>query len=137
MEAGQTMLSLGWGATESTKIDRTELRGVLTTIGGAEQCNEQAGSDLTDGGSVVCALGSENKGKCIMGGDSGTGAVVNQNGVLMLAAINSQVTVYNGTLDCSGGELTAFYLRPAYFLDFIASSTGLTQEYLTGATDKL
>ncbi|KAJ2366205.1 hypothetical protein IW150_006004 [Coemansia sp. RSA 2607] len=137
MEAGQTMLSLGWGVVESTSIDRTELRGVLTIIGDAEQCNEQAGSDLTNGGSVICALASQNKGKCIMSGDSGTGAVINQNGTLMLAAINSQVTVYNGTLDCSGGELTAFYLRPSYFLDFIASSTGLTREYLTGLTDVL
>ncbi|KAJ1822454.1 hypothetical protein LPJ56_000777 [Coemansia sp. RSA 2599] len=136
LEDGQVMLSLGWGLAESTVADRSELRGILTTVSSAKVCNDNTGSKLVDGGSAICALGKNNVGTCIMSGDSGTGAVINDNGRVKITAINSQTSVTNGGKGCEDGTLNAFYVRVGYFLDFIAEKTGYSRDYLTGKANK-
>ncbi|KAJ2706502.1 hypothetical protein FB645_001509 [Coemansia sp. IMI 203386] len=132
IEEGQAILSLGWGITEATVADRSELRGSLTILSSVDDCNNGTKSGLVDNGPVICALGKSNVGKCIMSGDSGTGAAINDNGQLKLAAINSQVSVAAGGLGCEDGTLNAFYIRPGYFVDFVAKKTGYSKDYLTG-----
>ncbi|KAJ2857964.1 hypothetical protein J3B02_000621 [Coemansia erecta] len=136
MQDGQVMLSLGWGLAESTVADRSELRSIMTTVSSAEKCNASTGSQLKDNGSVICALGKNNVGKCIMSGDSGTGAAVNDNGQLKITAINSQISVVSGGKGCEDGTLNTYYIRVGYFLDFLVRETGYPKEYLTGKTKK-
>ncbi|KAJ2719257.1 hypothetical protein GGI07_005326 [Coemansia sp. Benny D115] len=131
LEAGQKVLTMGWGMNESKDIDDSVLRGLIVKIDSVEECNKKNSASLTKDGSAVCSLGSDSPGRSICSGDSGTGVVVNQNGRLKLAALNSQITRMQDGLKCGHSDASAFYLRIGYFVDFIVKATGLSKEYLT------
>ncbi|KAJ1901369.1 hypothetical protein LPJ66_000829 [Kickxella alabastrina] len=126
---GQAMLAMGWGKAESESIDRTELRGLITSVG---NCNGGNKSSLTSDGPVICSLGDNSPGRSICSGDSGTAIVVNDGGVLKLTALNSMISLVDNAVDCGSTQMVSFYLRIPYFIDFLVGTTGLSKEYLTG-----
>ncbi|KAJ2636433.1 hypothetical protein GGF40_003001 [Coemansia sp. RSA 1286] len=134
IDDGQTMLTLGWGRTEEGAENTELLRGTYVYAGNTTMCQKFVKGFVDNNGPLICAPNILNPHSTICKGDSGTGVMVNQDGVLMIAGHASMI-VNVGESECGNDTGSAFYTRIAYYLDFISETTGLSKDYLLGLTN--
>ncbi|KAJ2858594.1 hypothetical protein GGI22_003300 [Coemansia erecta] len=125
--AREPVTAIGWGQTE-TGVLSTELHGATLVTGTVRDC-QQLLPEYFANGPLICTPGKYTPGVSSCNGDSGTGVVVEYDGMQMLAAFDSHVR-WNGEASCSADTSVHYYVRAAYHLDFIVAATGLTKKYL-------
>ncbi|KAJ1721476.1 hypothetical protein LPJ53_004011 [Coemansia erecta] len=134
--ANQALLTLGWGQTESGATDTNMLRGTVVYAGNSTLCSQFSGDWQSNDGPQICTPNILHAHSSACMGDSGTGLMINNEGVLSVAGLVS-IAVNIGESECgndTGGQL---YVNAGYYLDFIANTTGLSKEYLTGLTNDM
>ncbi|KAJ1801086.1 hypothetical protein LPJ59_000584 [Coemansia sp. RSA 2399] len=133
IEPNQPLMASGWGGTEATAILKNMLRGVIVITGDQADCKKLNSGFETSNGPQVCTLGKLTPEHSTCGGDSGTSVVISQDGVEMLAGLDS-IAVYPDGGDCGVSTSGHFYIHPYYHIGFITDSTGLTESYFVNST---
>ncbi|KAJ1799242.1 hypothetical protein LPJ56_006649 [Coemansia sp. RSA 2599] len=130
---GQTMLSTGWGQTEENAPDQSILRGAFVIAGNKTLCQPIMNDFEDNNGPQICAPGALTPytGSCM--GDSGTSLIISSQGKLMHTGIVS-ITVNTNQTECANPTGAHYYVRSAFYMDFIVQTTSLTKEYLTSFT---
>ncbi|KAJ1847850.1 hypothetical protein LPJ73_004143 [Coemansia sp. RSA 2703] len=132
----QAMLTLGWGKTDSGAANTNLLRGTVIYAGNSTLCSKFSSDWQSNNGPQICTPNILHAHSSACMGDSGTGLMINNQGVLSVAGLVS-IAVNIGESECgnlSGGQL---YVNAGYYLDFIAKTTGLSKEYLTGLSNNM
>ncbi|KAJ2779879.1 serine-type endopeptidase activity protein [Coemansia interrupta] len=132
----QALLTLGWGQTEPAASNTNMLRGTVVYAGNSTLCSRFSSDWQSNNGPQICTPNILHAHSSACMGDSGTGLMINNQGVLSVAGLVS-IAVNIGESECgndTGGQL---YVNAGYYLDFIASATGLSKEYLTGLTNNM
>ncbi|KAJ2552278.1 hypothetical protein EV175_003381 [Coemansia sp. RSA 1933] len=135
IEPNQSLMATGWGGTEANAIMKNILRGVIVITGNDTDCKKLNSEFESSNGPQVCTLAKLTPGHSTCGGDSGTSVVINLDNIEMLAGLDS-IAVYADGGDCGVATSGHFYIHPYYHIDFIVSSTGLTESYLTDEDDE-
>ncbi|KAJ2716762.1 Transmembrane protease serine 11F [Coemansia spiralis] len=131
----QSLMAMGWGITEPTAVVRTVLRGVLAITGSVKDCQGFVSSFQTHDGPQVCTIGNLTPDRTTCSGDSGSAVVINNNGVVQLAGLNS-VGLYHGAMSCGAADSAHFYTHPAFHIDFIVKATGLPKSFFASQSTK-
>ncbi|KAJ1928236.1 hypothetical protein IWQ60_002216 [Tieghemiomyces parasiticus] len=128
---GDVLLAVGWGKTSNTGRVTDDLRQVEITVGPTGDCHA-ADSDFTSqNGPQLCAAHNEGHDTCQ--GDSGGPLLYNNGRTYQLAGLTSYGrNPGSTTADCGTNTVAAFYTRPAYYVDWIARTTGITKQRLLG-----
>ncbi|KAJ2830177.1 Transmembrane protease serine 5 [Coemansia sp. 'formosensis'] len=128
--ADQKLMAMGWGAAEVNAPNLNMLRGTIVTSGDPTTC-QMYYPDFTDNnGPQICTLGNLNPGSSTCSGDSGSGVVASNNGIVMLGGFDS-IGVFTVGSKCGDPNTAHFYIHVAYHLDFITKTTNITKEVLT------
>ncbi|KAJ1814463.1 hypothetical protein LPJ75_002762, partial [Coemansia sp. RSA 2598] len=123
---GQAMLTLGWGRTEEGAKNPELLRSTTVYAGNTTLCRGFIGDFVDNNGPLICSPNILNPRSSICMGDSGTGAMMNQEGVLMIVG-HASLIINKGESECGNDTGSTFYTRIAYYLDFISEVTGLSK----------
>ncbi|KAJ2608515.1 hypothetical protein H4S08_004425 [Coemansia sp. RSA 1365] len=125
---------MGWGKTSSNSdtLPNT-LMSVEVEVGSKNKCQEALPSYKSANGPEICSDNSLTPGKDSCQGDSGSPAVVRDNGKVKLIGLTSSgVDLSNpGAVDCATKNGLAFYTHVAYYLDFIEQVSGMSRESFT------
>ncbi|KAJ2761551.1 hypothetical protein IWQ56_001679 [Coemansia nantahalensis] len=135
IEPLQSLMAMGWGIAEPTAVALAVLRGVLVKTGTVADCKSFLPSFQTHSGPQVCTIGNLTPDRTTCGGDSGSPVVINSNGVVQLAGLNS-VGLYKGKMSCGAADTAHFYTHPAYFMDFITKASGLPSSFFAAQAGK-
>ncbi|KAJ2725649.1 hypothetical protein GGI07_001149 [Coemansia sp. Benny D115] len=127
----QRLLVMGWGATESGAVGNDKLRGTIPVVGSkGGVCNREPGARKDINGPLICTLVDLTPGQSTCHGDSGSGLMINDGGMLKLVGL--VFGAWNGVKDtCDDRGKINTYASTRYHLAFISQSTGLPESYFT------
>ncbi|KAJ1662667.1 hypothetical protein IW140_005587 [Coemansia sp. RSA 1813] len=129
------LTTMGWGMTNSN--DANSLSNVLLSanikIGSPELCAQAESSYSSADGPEVCTSNNLTSGKDSCQGDSGSPTVISSGGTTYLVAVTSSGVNMDspGSSECAAKDGLAFYTHIYYFLDFVSSTTGASNDELT------
>ncbi|KAJ1835334.1 hypothetical protein LPJ63_001222 [Coemansia sp. RSA 2711] len=140
LPAGTNLTTMGWGKTESDSSSSlpASLMSVGIEIGDANTCQQAQPSYKSADGPEVCSVNALTPGKDSCQGDSGSPTVVDDNGVVYLAALTSSgVDLADpGAVDCATKDGLAFYTHVYHFIDFVAAAANRSASDLTSPDDR-
>ncbi|KAJ1801087.1 hypothetical protein LPJ59_000585 [Coemansia sp. RSA 2399] len=132
IDPDQNLMAMGWGITQSNSLAEI-LQGVVVTTGDVATCKASNSEFQSQNGPQICTLTSLTPGESTCEGDSGTSVVISQGDVQYLAGSVSFSVIPNGGT-CSSNDGVRYFVHTHYYIEFIAATTGLTQDYLTNTT---
>ncbi|KAJ2557930.1 hypothetical protein EV175_001054 [Coemansia sp. RSA 1933] len=127
LNPGQSILTVGWGNTESNAALQGWLRGAVTTIGDDDECAKYIDGYTSSNGAQICSYDVSNPKDGANVGDAGSAIIVSQNGQALLAGIVSQVVYYanpNGSIL----GIAHVDINVNNHISFITSVTGLSSD---------
>ncbi|KAJ2552277.1 hypothetical protein EV175_003380 [Coemansia sp. RSA 1933] len=132
IDVGQNLMAMGWGITDADALSE-DLQGVIVTTGDVATCKASNSEFQSQNGPQICTLTSLTPGESTCEGDSGTSVVISQGDTQYLAGSVSFSVIPNGG-SCSSNDGVRYFVHSHYYIEFIAATTGLTQDYLTNTT---
>ncbi|KAJ2857647.1 hypothetical protein GGI22_003462 [Coemansia erecta] len=131
IDPGQNLMAMGWGITQANSLSEI-LQGVVVTTGDVATCKASNSEFQSQNGPQICTLTKLTPGGSTCVGDSGTSVVITLDGAQYLAGSVSFSVIPNGGT-CSSNDGIRYFVHTHYYIEFIAATTGLTQDYLTSA----
>ncbi|KAJ2557931.1 hypothetical protein EV175_001055 [Coemansia sp. RSA 1933] len=123
VNAGDTVLAVGWGGSEDAVTNKSLLRAANLIVGDTKTCQSFMGDVFTGNNNyMVCTLSSKTPGVGICGGDSGSSIMYKDGGVEKFLGISSRIYAL-GTLTCGGSNTASFFTNVHLYLDFITEKT--------------
>ncbi|KAI9501177.1 hypothetical protein GGI25_000595 [Coemansia spiralis] len=131
LQPGQKLLTVGWGKAEPNAVLLDQLRSALMTVGNEKDCSAYISNYEPGNGPQVCSFAVSEQKTGPNQGDAGSAIVISQNGQLKLAGVTSFLT-YFGNINSENTKVAHLDISAAYFIDFIASATGISTNNLSG-----